>query len=106
MAKRAWPLTEMYPKRSPKNCLANWSPPRSKSWKPASLCQGRRVIATDEEGDPLYEDIGPTHAFLSRRTCSTWQRWKRRTPASPPFRALFHKARIPPRQRKVPHFSR
>ena len=27
--------------------------------------QGRQVIATDEEGDPLYEDIGPTPRFLS-----------------------------------------
>jgi hypothetical protein len=23
------------------------------------------VIATDEEGDPLYEDVGPTPRFLS-----------------------------------------
>ncbi|MGE8454393.1 MAG: pilin assembly protein, partial [Pseudomonadales bacterium] len=27
--------------------------------------QGRQVIATDEEGDPLFEDIGPTPRFLS-----------------------------------------
>ncbi|MGE8419918.1 MAG: pilin assembly protein, partial [Pseudomonas sp.] len=27
--------------------------------------QGQQVIATDEEGDPLYEDIGPTPRFLA-----------------------------------------
>ena len=26
---------------------------------------GRQVVATDEQGDPLYEDIGPTPRFLS-----------------------------------------
>jgi len=27
--------------------------------------KGQQVIATDEEGDPLYEDIGPTPRFLA-----------------------------------------
>jgi hypothetical protein len=25
---------------------------------------GQRVIATDEQGDPVYEDIGPTPRFI------------------------------------------
>ena len=27
--------------------------------------KGKQVIATDEEGDPLYEDVGPTPRFLT-----------------------------------------
>jgi hypothetical protein len=27
--------------------------------------KGTTVVATDEEGDPLYEDIGPTPRFLA-----------------------------------------
>jgi hypothetical protein len=27
--------------------------------------QGTKVVATDEQGDPLYEDIGPTPRYLS-----------------------------------------
>ena len=27
--------------------------------------QGQHVVATDEEGDPLYEDVGPTPRFLA-----------------------------------------
>jgi hypothetical protein len=25
---------------------------------------GKRVISTDEQGDPVYEDIGPTPRFM------------------------------------------
>jgi hypothetical protein len=25
---------------------------------------GKRVISTDEQGDPVYEDVGPTPRFL------------------------------------------
>ena len=25
---------------------------------------GKRVISTDEQGDPLYEDVGPTPRFM------------------------------------------
>ncbi|AMO68109.1 putative type 1 pili tip component [gamma proteobacterium BDW918] len=27
--------------------------------------QGTKVVATDEQGDPLYEDVGPTPRYLS-----------------------------------------
>ncbi|MCY1378154.1 hypothetical protein D9M69_657660 [compost metagenome] len=27
--------------------------------------KGSQVVATDEQGDPLYEDIGPTPRFLA-----------------------------------------
>jgi hypothetical protein len=27
--------------------------------------KGSTVVATDEEGDPLYEDVGPTPRFLA-----------------------------------------
>ena len=26
---------------------------------------GKRVISTDEQGDPIYEDVGPTPRFMS-----------------------------------------
>ncbi|MNJ80821.1 hypothetical protein D3C77_793440 [compost metagenome] len=27
--------------------------------------RGNQVIATDEQGDPVYEDVGPTPRFLA-----------------------------------------
>jgi hypothetical protein len=44
---------------------------------------GERVIATDEQGDPLYEDVGPTPRFMElarahRRRLAAKPRKKRR----------------------------
>jgi hypothetical protein len=54
------------------------------------------VIATDEEGDPLYEDIGPTLVFSPSRAV-IWQpsaALEKANATSPPLlRALFHRAR-------------
>ena len=43
--------------------------------------QGHKVIARDEEGDPLYEDVGPTPRYLAltRKHLN-----RNRSPISPP----------------------
>ena len=59
-------LAEMYPKRSPEELLGELlgaAPEELEASFP--YIQGKQVIATDEEGDPLYEDIGPTPRFLA-----------------------------------------
>jgi hypothetical protein len=50
---------------------------------------GKRVISTDEQGDPLYEDVGPTPRFMQlarehRRRLETPQRSARRVKTKPP----------------------
>jgi hypothetical protein len=60
---------------------------------------GQRVIATDEQGDPVYEDVGPTPRFMQlvRAHCARLEAAVReRNPPAPP--------RAPKRQaaRKLP----
>jgi len=52
---------------------------------------GKRVISTDEQGDPVYEDVGPTPRFmelarrhytaLSRQAASHGARARKPAPA-------------------------
>jgi hypothetical protein len=65
-AARLAALTEMYPKRGPQELLGELIGAALEELE-ASLpyVQGKRVVATDEQGDPLYEDIGPTPRFLT-----------------------------------------
>lgn len=59
-------LTEMYPKRSPEELLGELVAAALEELEASfPYIKGRQVIATDEEGDPLYEDIGPTPRFLA-----------------------------------------
>lgn len=59
-------LAEMYPKRTPEQLLSELvSAAFSQLEASFPYVQGNRVIATDELGDPLYEDIGPTPRFLA-----------------------------------------
>ena len=51
-AARLAALAEMYPKRSTEALLS------------LPYERGTQVIATDEQGDPVYEDVGPTPRFL------------------------------------------
>lgn len=65
-AARLAALAEMYPKRSPEELLGELIGAALEELE-ASMpyVQGSQVVATDEQGDPLYEDIGPTPRFLS-----------------------------------------
>ncbi|MNE91771.1 hypothetical protein D3C80_1894210 [compost metagenome] len=56
----------MYPKRTAEELLGELVAAALEELEASfPYVQGRQVIATDEEGDPLFEDIGPTPRFLS-----------------------------------------
>lgn len=59
-------LAEMYPKRNVEVLLAELVSAALEELE-ASLpyVKGSKVVAVDEQGDPLYEDIGPTPRFLA-----------------------------------------
>ncbi|WDY56950.1 pilin assembly protein [Pseudomonas sp. PSKL.D1] len=59
-------LIEMYPKRKAEELLGELVAAALTELEASfPYVQGKRVVATDEEGDPLYEDIGPTPRFLA-----------------------------------------
>ncbi len=64
-AARIAALAEMYPKRTDKEILSELLSAALDELE-ASLpyVRGSKVIALDEQGDPLYEDVGPTPRFL------------------------------------------
>ncbi|PSS49019.1 pilin assembly protein [Pseudomonas sp. BBP2017] len=65
-AARLAALAEMYPKRRPEELLGELLGAALEELEASfPYIQGQQVIATDEEGDPLYEDIGPTPRFLA-----------------------------------------
>ena len=65
-AARLAALAEMYPKRQPEELLGELLGAALEELEASfPYVQGAVVIATDEEGDPLYEDIGPTPRFLA-----------------------------------------
>jgi hypothetical protein len=65
-AARLAALAEMYPKRSAEELLGELVSAALEGIETSfPYVQGTKVIATDEQGDPLYEDIGPTPRFLA-----------------------------------------
>ena len=49
-----------------RNYWASWSAPPWKNWRRAfPYVKGSQVVATDEQGDPLYEGCRPYPRFLS-----------------------------------------
>jgi hypothetical protein len=65
-AARLAALAEMYPKRRPEELLGELLGAALEELEASfPYVKGQQVIATDEEGDPLYEDIGPTPRFLA-----------------------------------------
>jgi hypothetical protein len=59
-------LAEMYPRRSVEEIITDLLT-ASLSELESSLpyVRGDNVVALDEEGDPLYEDVGPTPRYLT-----------------------------------------
>lgn len=58
-------LAEMYPKRSKNEILSELlSAALDELETSFPYKAGQKVIETDEMGDPLYEDIGPTPKYL------------------------------------------
>ena len=65
-AARLAAITEMYPKRQPEELLGELiGAALEELEKSFPYVKGSTVVATDEEGDPLYEAIGPTPRFLA-----------------------------------------
>jgi hypothetical protein len=65
-AARMAALSEMYPKRNPEELLSELIGAALEELEGSlPYVKGSQVVATDEQGDPLYEDIGPTPRFLA-----------------------------------------
>lgn len=64
-AARLAALSEMYPKHHPEELLGELIGAALEELEASfPYVRGTKVISTDEEGDPLYEDVGPTPKFL------------------------------------------
>ena len=65
-AARLAAIAEMYPKRQTEELLGELIGAALEELEASfPYVQGQHVVATDEEGDPLYEDVGPTPRFLA-----------------------------------------
>ncbi|MCJ0974052.1 pilin assembly protein [Pseudomonas sp. PS1] len=65
-AARLAALAEMYPKRSAEELLGELVGAALEAIETSlPYKQGTKVISTDEQGDPIYEDVGPTPRFLA-----------------------------------------
>ncbi|WP_460117620.1 pilin assembly protein [Pseudomonas sp. S2_C03] len=65
-AARLAAIVDMYPKRHPEELLGELiGAALEELEKSFPYVKGSTVVATDEEGDPLYEDVGPTPRFLA-----------------------------------------
>ncbi|KTC40342.1 pilin assembly protein, partial [Pseudomonas sp. ABAC61] len=59
-AARLAALSEMYPKRQTEELLGELIGAALEELEASfPYIQGQHVVAVDEEGDPLYEDVGP-----------------------------------------------
>ena len=59
-------LAEMFPGRSPEQLITELLGAALKELAAAMpYVAGKRVISTDEQGDPIYEDVGPTPRFIA-----------------------------------------
>jgi hypothetical protein len=59
-------LVEMYPRRSEEELISELLSAALDEVEAAfPYVQGRRVVAEDDQGDPIYEDIGQTPRFSS-----------------------------------------
>jgi hypothetical protein len=58
-------LAQMFPGRAPEQLITELLGAALKEVAAAMpYVAGKRVISTDEQGDPIYEDVGPTPRFL------------------------------------------
>lgn len=65
-AARLAALTQMYPKHHAQELLGELIGAALEELEGSfPYIKGTKVIATDEEGDPLYEDVGATPRFLA-----------------------------------------
>ena len=59
-------LAEMFPGRAPEQLITELLGAALRELAAAMpYVAGKRVISSDEQGDPLYEDVGPTPRFMA-----------------------------------------
>jgi len=59
-------LAEMFPGRAPEQLITELLGAALKELAATMpYVAGKRVISTDEQGDPIYEDVGPTPRFMA-----------------------------------------
>lgn len=59
-------LVEMYPRRNETEIISELLTAALNELERAMpYVQGDKVIARDDQGDPIYEDVGPTPRFLA-----------------------------------------
>jgi hypothetical protein len=64
-AARLAALADMFPGRTPDQLISELlGVALSEVAAAMPYVAGKRVISTDEQGDPLYEDVGPTPRFM------------------------------------------
>ena len=64
-AARLAALAEMFPGRAPEQLITELLGVALNEVAAAMpYVAGKRVISTDEQGDPVYEDVGPTPRFM------------------------------------------
>ena len=65
-AARLAALADMFPGRAPEQLISELLGAALKEVAAAMpYVAGKRVISTDEQGDPVYEDVGPTPRFMA-----------------------------------------
>lgn len=58
-------LAELYPRRNIEELITDLLSASLEELESAMpYVRGKKVVATDEFGDPLYEDVGPTPRYL------------------------------------------
>ena len=80
-------LAEMFPGRSAEQLISELLTVALKEFAAAMpYVAGRRIISTDEQGDPAYEDVGPMPRFmeLARLHRRALEQSPPRTPRTPP----------------------
>ncbi len=107
-AARLLALAEMFPGRSSEQLVTELLGKALKELVAAMpYVAGKRVISTDEQGDPLYEDVGPTPRFmeLARRHYTQLSRSPaekpRQRPRPPGARARKSAASKHPRSKRT-----
>jgi hypothetical protein len=79
-------LAEMFPGRAPEQLITELLGAALQELAAAMpYVAGKRVISTDEQGDPIYEDVGPTPRFMAlarahRQKLATGRQRPLRTP--------------------------
>ena len=94
-------LAEMFPGRSAEQLISELLTAALKELAAAMpYVAGRRVISTDEQGDPVYEDAGPTPRFMALSR-THYVALEPAGPSTPPSPAATSPARPAPKRARA-----